>query len=108
MFGCCREPADCASWRKRLRMPFASAGSSSALRITLTATCRPITGSRALCTTAMPPRPSSPVTTYLPMRAIGGRYRKDEGEARVAGLGLHFQLAAMALGDLEADRQAEA
>src|SRR5260221_9231572 len=101
MLGWRRLPADCASWRKRARMLFASAGSSSLLRTTLTATGRPITGSRALCTTAMPPRPSSPVTTYLPIRAIGGRGdRQSQREARVAGLGLHFDIGAMLLEDL--------
>src|SRR5262245_18036587 len=106
MFGWCRLPADCASWRKRLRMLFASAGSSSLLRTTLTATGRPITGSSALCTTAMPPRPSSPVTTYLPMRAIGS-HRQEYGEAGVAGLRLDLELAAVLLDDLVADGEPE-
>src|SRR2546430_7248425 len=67
MFGWVSKPAARASVWNRVRSSGRERPVPSSLsRMVLTATVRPITGSTALYTTPMAPRPSSPTISYLP------------------------------------------
>src|SRR5207302_9321716 len=67
MFGCVSKPAARASVWNLVRSSGRERPVPSSLRrIVLTPTVRPITGSTALYTTPMAPRPSSPTISYLP------------------------------------------
>src|SRR5437867_6188021 len=67
MFGCVSKPAARASVWNLVRSSGRERPVPSSLsRMVLTATVRPITGSTALYTTPMAPRPSSPTISYLP------------------------------------------
>ena len=72
--GCVSRASVCASRRKRSRA--AGSGTSSG-RITLIATGRSSTTSRAAYTAPIPPRPSSPSIRYLPSGIAGQSRARD-------------------------------
>src|ERR1044072_6736485 len=69
MCRCCRLPAICASWKKRLRT-----SCSSELQL-LMATKRRMCGSKPLKMVPKPPSPIFSTTSYLPMVCMGGERR---------------------------------
>src|SRR5436190_14740454 len=79
-----------------------------------TATCRPTLGSSVLNTVHDAPRPSSPITTYLPIFATSGgerglrHERQQDGEAGAdARLGIDLNMAAVRRDDAIAHREPE-
>src|SRR5215467_950970 len=78
MLGCVRRPAARASvWNRARSSERLSPVPSSLRRMVFTATVRPITGSTALYTTPIAPRPSSPTISYLPAFATVSIFKPD-------------------------------